>query len=93
MKGKLSPSPRLRGEGRGEGLFFEFGQQRLENPVQILNDIVIPDAHHAITEGCCRAARLRGVPNIDRRRVRQSNAARDKRSRRSTDQWAPGVQI
>jgi len=36
---RLSPSPRLRGEGRGEGLFFEFGQKRLENPVQILNDI------------------------------------------------------
>ena len=33
----------MRGEGRGEGLFFEFGQKRLENPVQILNDIVIPE--------------------------------------------------
>ena len=55
---RLSPSPRLRGEGRGEGLFFEFGQQRLENPVQILNDIVIPDADHAITEGAQVAVAL-----------------------------------
>ena len=57
-----SPSPRLRAEGRppdgrpcgpfrGEGRFFEFGQEPLENPVQILNDIVAPDADHAITEG------------------------------------------
>ena len=48
---RLSPSPRLRGEGRGEGLLFEFGKERLENPVQILNDIVVPDADHAITAG------------------------------------------
>jgi hypothetical protein len=41
----------LRGEGRGEGLFFEFEQKHLENPVQILDDIVVPDADHAITEG------------------------------------------
>jgi hypothetical protein len=41
----------LRGEGRGEGLFFEFGRERLENPVQILNDLVVPDADHAITAG------------------------------------------
>jgi hypothetical protein len=45
-----SPSPRLRGEGRGEGPFFELGQQRLENTVQIFYDIVVPDAHHAITK-------------------------------------------
>jgi len=41
----------LRGEGRGEGLFFEFGQEHLKNPVRILDDIVVPDADHAITEG------------------------------------------
>ena len=41
----------LAGRGSGEGLFFEFGQERLENPVQILNDIVVPDADHPITEG------------------------------------------
>src|SRR5271157_2875869 len=46
-----SPSPRLRGEGWGEGPFLEFGQQRLENSVQISNHIVVPDADHAITEG------------------------------------------
>ena len=46
----LSPSPRLRGEGRGEGRFFEFGEECL-NPVDILNDIVVPDADHAIAEG------------------------------------------
>ena len=40
----------MRGEGRGEGLFFEFGKERLENAVQILNDIVVPDADYAITE-------------------------------------------
>jgi hypothetical protein len=41
----------LGGEGRGEGLFFEFGKERLKDPVQILNDFVVPDADHAITEG------------------------------------------
>src|SRR5689334_13310678 len=45
---RLSPSPRLRGEGRGEGRSFEFRQERLEHPVQILNDIVVPDADHTI---------------------------------------------
>ena len=39
-------------------MFFEFGQKRLENPVQILNDIVIPDADHAITEGAQVAVAL-----------------------------------
>src|SRR5215471_14794916 len=48
---KSSPSPRLRGEGRGEGLLFEFGQECLENTVEILNDIVVPDADYAMTEG------------------------------------------
>jgi hypothetical protein len=41
----------LRGEGRGEGLFFKLGQEGLENTVEILNDIVVPDADYAITEG------------------------------------------
>jgi hypothetical protein len=40
----------LRGEGRGEGPFFEFGQERLENTVQILDDIVVPDPDYTITE-------------------------------------------
>ena len=48
---KSSPSPRLRGEGRGEGLFFEFGQERLENPFKIVNYILVPDVDHAVTEG------------------------------------------
>ena len=48
---QLSPSPRLRGEGRGEGRFFKFGEEHLENPVEILGDIVVPDPDHAITEG------------------------------------------
>jgi len=40
----------LRGEGRGEGLLFEFGQEHLEDPFQVLDDIVVPDADHSITE-------------------------------------------
>jgi len=35
------------GEGRGEGRFFECGQECLENTVQILNDIAVLDADHA----------------------------------------------
>jgi hypothetical protein len=45
------PRPRLRGEGRGEGLFFEFGQERLQYPIQILNYVIVPDADHPITKG------------------------------------------
>jgi hypothetical protein len=30
---------------------LQFGQERLENPVQILDDIVVPYADYAITEG------------------------------------------
>jgi hypothetical protein len=41
----------LRGEGRGEGLFSEFGQKRFENPVEIIEDLVVPDADHAIAKG------------------------------------------
>jgi hypothetical protein len=48
----------LRGEGRGEGLFFEFGQKHLENSVQILDDVVVPDAKHAITEAAQVAVAL-----------------------------------
>jgi hypothetical protein len=36
------------GEGQVRAI-FEFGQEGLENPVQILNDIVVPDADHAVT--------------------------------------------
>ena len=57
-RSQLSPSPRLRGEGRGEGRFFEFGRKRLENPVQIFDDIVVPDADHPITEGAQRAVAI-----------------------------------
>jgi hypothetical protein len=46
-----SLSPRLRGEGRREGRFFEFGQERLQNSVKIVDDFVVPDAEHAIAEG------------------------------------------
>jgi hypothetical protein len=38
---------------------FEFGEERLENPVQILNDIVVPDVDHAITAGAEIAVALR----------------------------------
>ena len=48
---RLSPSPRLRGEGRGEGLFFALGRECLKNSVHILSDFFAPDADHAITEG------------------------------------------
>jgi len=34
-----------------QGLFFEFGNERLKNPVEILNYIVVPNADHSITEG------------------------------------------
>ena len=50
QRGRDAPSPRLRGEGRGEGLFFEFGQERLENPFKIVNYILVPDVDHAVTE-------------------------------------------
>jgi len=41
----------LRGEGRGEGLFFEFEKKRLENPIQVVNNFVVPNPDHTITEG------------------------------------------
>jgi hypothetical protein len=41
----------LRGEGRGEGLFFELEKKRVENPVQILDELVVPDADQAIAGG------------------------------------------
>jgi hypothetical protein len=44
----------LRGEGRGEGLLFRFGQKRLEDPLQIVNDLVVPDADGTITERAWR---------------------------------------
>jgi hypothetical protein len=37
---------------------FEFRQEPLENPVQIFDDIVVPDADHAITEGAKRAVAM-----------------------------------
>ena len=40
----------MRGEGWGEGLFFYLGQQRFEDPVDVL-DNVVPDAQDPITEG------------------------------------------
>ena len=48
---RLSPSPRLRREGRGEGRFFEFGHQCLESSFDVLDDIVVSDTDHAVTEG------------------------------------------
>jgi hypothetical protein len=55
---QLFPSPRSRGEGRGEGVFCEFGQEHLENSIEVLDDIVVPNANHAIAEGakCAIAA-------------------------------------
>jgi hypothetical protein len=55
---RLPPSPRLRGEGWGEGPFFEFGKKRLQNPIRVLNDIVVPDADHAIPESAQPAVAL-----------------------------------
>jgi len=48
----------LREEGWGEGRFIEFGQEPLQNPVEIFEDVVVPDADHAITEGAKRAIAL-----------------------------------
>jgi hypothetical protein len=48
---QLSPSPRWRGEGRGEGRFLELAEP-LENPVEVVDDLVFPDADHAVTK--CR---------------------------------------
>ena len=41
-----------------EGGFFEFGQEPLENPFQIFDHIVVPDADHAIAEGAQPAVTL-----------------------------------
>src|SRR6516162_11426537 len=62
----LSPSPRLRGEGWGEGLLFEFRQQRLENAIEILDHIIVPDTDHPITE---RAKYTIAVPIVAAFRV------------------------
>ena|SRR6516162_614427 len=82
----------LAGRGWGEGPFFEFGLDRFENPIEV-DDIVVPEADHAITKGAELAvalARLRGGPRAGRHRVRRSSAGLDKRSRRSTGQSALG---
>jgi hypothetical protein len=63
----------MRGEGRGEGLLFELGQECLKHPVQILDDIVVPDADHSITEGAqltvalfvCGASRVLAAVELD----------------------------
>jgi hypothetical protein len=39
------------GRGWGEGPFFEFGQERFENPIEVIDDFVVPEADHAITKG------------------------------------------
>jgi hypothetical protein len=44
-------SPGIRGEGWGEGLCFKFIEKRGENPVQILNDVIVPEPDNAVTEG------------------------------------------
>jgi len=41
----------LAGRGRGEGLTFEAGQEGLENPGKIVDDIVVPDVDHAVAKG------------------------------------------
>ena len=73
----------MRGEGRGEGRFFELGQERFEHPVEILNDIVVPDADYAITEGAEVAVALlvfqafRMLPAVEfdnQRRSRQTKS-------------------
>jgi hypothetical protein len=48
----------LRGEGWGEGLSFEFGHERLENSVEIVYYIVVPDSDHTIPERAKRAIAL-----------------------------------
>ena len=53
---------------------FEFGQERLENPVQILDDIVVPDADHAIAECEQRAV---AAPVLAAFRVLASRRPRD----------------
>src|SRR5215472_7084020 len=55
---RLPPSPRLRGEGWGEGLLCEFAKEHAENTVQILNNIIVPDAHNTITESAQLAVAL-----------------------------------
>jgi hypothetical protein len=45
-----SPSPRLRGEGRGEGRFLKLAKEHPKNSVQIPSDIVVPNPDHAITK-------------------------------------------
>jgi len=42
--------PRVRGEGWGEGIFFELGQERFQNSLQISQDVVVLDTDHVITE-------------------------------------------
>jgi NAD(P)-dependent dehydrogenase (short-subunit alcohol dehydrogenase family) len=44
----LAPSA---GRGWGEGPFFEFGLERFENPIEVIDDIVVPEADHAIAKG------------------------------------------
>jgi len=56
----------LRGEGWGEGLLFEFRQQRLENAIEILDHIIVPDTDHPITE---RAKGAIAVPVVAAFRV------------------------
>jgi len=41
----------LRGEGRGEGLPSQFGQEVLEYSLDIFDDFVVPNADYPITEG------------------------------------------
>ena len=41
----------LAGDGRGEGLSPQFGQHPFENSVNVLDNIIIPDADDAVTEG------------------------------------------
>jgi len=42
----------LRGEGWGEGLFPQFGQQGLKYAVYVLDDLVIPNPDYPIIDRC-----------------------------------------
>jgi hypothetical protein len=48
----------LAGRGVGEGLFFEFAKKRGENPFQVLDDVIVPEPDHALTQGLALSVAL-----------------------------------
>ena len=46
----MTPSPRLRGEGRGEGLSPQLGQLHFENSVDVLDNVIVPDSNYAVAQ-------------------------------------------